>query len=88
AALKGTPVKLIELRLADDGLSGKGFSMYEGELHDIESAVELSTAFLERARGAFSHRILTAPHDALRRHFAATTRFHEIQPLQLEGERV
>lgn len=86
AALKGTPVKLLELRLADEGLSGKGFSMYEGELHDIEAAAELAAAFLQRAGVAFSHRILTAPHEALGRHFAATTRFHETQPLQLEGE--
>ena len=31
AALKGTPVDLIEIRLADTGLSGKGVSVYQGE---------------------------------------------------------
>jgi len=86
AALKGTPVNLIELRLADDGLAGKGFSIYEGELHDIEAAVDIASAFLQRAGVAFSHRILTSPHEALGRQISANTRFHEVEALALEGE--
>lgn len=87
AALKGTPVALIELRLADDGLAGKGLSIYEGELHDIEAAVDLAAAFLQRAGVAFTHRILTAPHEALGRQINGTTRFHEAAALELDGER-
>jgi microcompartment protein CcmL/EutN len=87
AALKGTPVSLIELRLADDGLAGKGLSIYEGDLHDIEAAVDLAAAFLERAGVAFTHRILTAPHEALGRQINGSTRFHEATALELEGER-
>lgn len=86
AALKGTPVSLIEIRLADDGLAGKGLSIYEGELHDIEAAVEIASAFMQRAGVEFSHRILTAPHEALGRQISQNTRFHEVEALTLEGE--
>lgn len=86
AALKGTPVELIELRMADDGLSGKGLSIFSGELHDVEEAIHLASAFLERADVNYTHRILTSPHEALGRQLADTTRFHEAEALNLEGE--
>lgn len=86
AALKGTPITLIEIRLADDGLAGKGLSIYEGDLHDIEAAVDIASAFMQRAGVEFSHRILTAPHEALARQISQNTRFHEVEALTLEGE--
>lgn len=86
AALKGTPVQLIELRLADDGLAGKGLSIYEGELHDIEAAMDIATAFLQRAGVPFSHRILTSPHEALGRQINGNSRFTEAAALVLDGE--
>ncbi len=88
AALKGTPVELLEIRLADDGLAGKGLSIYEGELHDIEAAVDLASVFMDRAGIAYNHRILTAPHEALCAQINQTTRFHEVEALVLEGERI
>ncbi|HMP89751.1 MAG TPA: BMC domain-containing protein [Kiritimatiellia bacterium] len=86
AALKGTTVNLIEIRLADDGLAGKGLSIYEGELYDIEAAIEIATAYLERTGVVFSQRILTAPHEALGRQINGNTRFHEVTALALDGE--
>src|SRR5512141_305739 len=35
AALKGTPVELVEIRLSDTGLSGKGMALLAGTLHDV-----------------------------------------------------
>jgi len=86
AALKGTPVTLIELRLADDGLAGKGLSIYEGDLHDIEAAVDIASAFMERSGVGCSYRILTSPHEALGRQINGDTRFHEAKALVLDGE--
>jgi len=86
AALKGTPVELIEMRLADEGLAGKGLSIYEGELHDIEAAVDIASAFMERAGVAFSHRIISSPHEALSRQITGNTRFQESDSLKLDGE--
>ena len=85
-ALKGTPVELIELRLADDGLAGKGLSIYEGALHDVEAAMDIAAAFLQRAGVAFTHRILTSPHEALGRQLTGNTRFHEAEAMVLDGE--
>src|SRR5947209_5726228 len=44
AALKGTPVELIEVRLSDTGLAGKGIALLAGTLHDIDAAAELAAA--------------------------------------------
>src|SRR5512140_20522 len=42
AALKGTPVELIELRLSDQGLGGKGLAFLGGSLPDVEAAAALA----------------------------------------------
>lgn len=86
AALKSTPVTLIEIRMADDGLAGKGLSIFEGELHDVEAAAEISAAFLDRAGIGFSQRILTSPHEALCKQVTENSRFHEVEALNLDGE--
>lgn len=85
-ALKGTPVDLVELRLADAGLSGKGLSIYHGELHDVEAAVEIAAGFLGDAGVKASFRIIPAPHEALANHVAAGTHFGSAALLELDGE--
>lgn len=81
AVLKGTPVELIEVRLSDTGLAGKGIALVAGTLPDIQSAAELAA---QRAR--ISYRLIPAPHDVLERDITAATRF-EIAPfLELDGE--
>lgn len=85
-ALKGTPVDLIEIRLADAGLSGKGLSIFQGELHDVEAAVEIAVGFLQRAGVEAGYRIISAPHEALARQVAGSTYFGAASMLELEGE--
>jgi microcompartment protein CcmL/EutN len=85
-ALKGTPVALIEIRLADTGLSGKGLSIYQGELHDIEAAVDIVVGFLQRTGVEVGFKIISAPHDALTREVDASTYFGSASLLELEGE--
>ncbi len=86
AALKATPVELVEIRLADAGLSGKGVSIYQGALHDIEAAVDLASAFVRRNGGEPRSKIISAPHDALLRQIEASTYFESARLLELEGE--
>ena len=81
AALKGTPVELIEVRLSDTGLSGKGIALVAGTLHDIQSAADLAA---ERAH--ISYRLIPAPHDVLERDITAATRFEAAPLLELDGE--
>src|ERR671928_2084113 len=42
AAMKGTPVELIEVRLSDTGLAGKGIALMAGTPQDIQSPAELA----------------------------------------------
>jgi microcompartment protein CcmL/EutN len=47
AGVKGAEVNLVEIRLAD-GLGGKGIVLYSGQVADVEIAVEIGVAALER----------------------------------------
>lgn len=89
AALKGTPVELIEMRLSDSGLSGKGVALFAGTLHDIEAAAVLASAGTgvnaPPPRG-FSHRLIAAPHEVVEREIVSTTRFEAAPLLELDGE--
>lgn len=89
AALKGTPVELIEIRLSDTGLSGKGMALLSGDLPDVTAAAELarsgSGVDSPPPRG-FSHRLIAAPHDTLERDIAATTSFDAAPVVELDGE--
>ncbi len=88
AAMKGTPIELVEVRLSDVGLAGKGMALLSGSLHDIDYAAELAAHGISSAappRG-FSHRIIAAPHDVVERDITATTRFDDAPLLELDGE--
>src|SRR5436190_4574469 len=66
AALKGTPVELIEVRLSDTGLSGKGVALLAGSLPDVEAASVLAGSGLGPDAPpplGYSYRLIAAPHD-------------------------
>src|ERR1041385_2772254 len=89
AAMKGTPVELIEVRLSDSGLAGKGIALLAGTLYDVEAAAVLAAAGMGADAAAprgFSHRIIAAPHDVLERDITAATRFDAAPLLDLDGE--
>jgi microcompartment protein CcmL/EutN len=86
AALKGTPVDLLEIRLADNGLAGKGVSVYQGALSDIEAAVELAARPIEESGGRLRHRIISAPHEGLIKQIETSTWFGSQTMLDLDGE--
>ncbi len=89
AALKGTPVELIELRLSDIGLAGKGLALLAGSLPDVDAAAVLAAAgagnYTEAPRG-FSYRVIAGPHDVLEHEISATIRFDTAPMLELDGE--
>jgi len=86
AALKGTPVDLLEIRLADTGLSGKGISIYQGSLPDIEAAIDLAARYLGEAGSPLRYRIISSPHEALVKQIETSTWFGSQTKLDLEGE--
>jgi microcompartment protein CcmL/EutN len=88
AALKGTPVELIEMRLSDNGLAGKGVAILSGSLHDVDAAAALAAAGSgvdALPPHGFVHRIIAAPHDVVDK-ITATTRFDAAPLLELDGE--
>lgn len=74
--LKGTPISLFALRLADPALQGRAVSVLAGTLPDIVAAREIAALNLEQRHAAFSLQVISAPHDSLIRSLAGTTDFH------------
>jgi microcompartment protein CcmL/EutN len=87
-ALKGTNVRLLELRLAEYEMSGKAISLFNGELHDVQAAMDLAADFLRGRKEYVQHRIISRPHEALTRHLTDGTGFAGAKPRELEGEEV
>ena len=87
AALKGTPVELVELRLSDGGLAGKSVAFLCGYLPDVEEAARLAATGLSDPPLGFVHRLIPAPHEALEKGLAAATRFADAPLLELDGEK-
>ena len=86
AALKGTEVALVEMRLAEYEMSGKAISVYNGVLHEIEAAINIAGETL-RGRSAFTrHRIIARPHDTLTQQLGHTTRLADAKLHELDGE--
>lgn len=86
AALKGTPVELLEIRLGDSGLAGKGVAFFQGDLHDIEAAVQLAVDQVTGPGLAVSSRIIPAPHEALTSQLERGSAFGSAVVLELDGE--
>jgi len=85
AALKGTPVELVELRPADTGLAGLALAVLRGALHDVEAAVSLALAAAGPLRRV-SHRIVTSPHEATWAQIDAASLFAGRASTELAGE--
>jgi microcompartment protein CcmL/EutN len=75
AALKGTLVDLVELRVGD-GIGGKAIASLWGETHDMVAAVDLARASFERAgaQGA-STAVIPRADPAIREALGSASRF-------------
>jgi microcompartment protein CcmL/EutN len=61
AGIKGADVTLIEIRLAD-GLGGKAYVLFSGEVSNVEEAVEAGVASLSRRRGLVARVVIPQIH--------------------------
>lgn len=79
AALKGTGVELVELRLAE-GLGGKALASLWGYQHEVEAAIEYATKRLERGRfEGSSSTVIANAHPEVTRVLRGGTRFFKEQ---------
>ncbi len=88
AALKGTPVELVEIRLADVGLAGKALLVFVGDLHHMEAAVAMAVAAAQQRPTAVSYRIIPAPHEAMTSQADHGSYFGSALLIELKGETV
>ncbi len=87
-ALKGTDVRLVELRLAEQEMSGKAVSLFNGPLHEVDAAMDLAVEFLRGRKEYVRHRILPLPHELLTQQLAFGSQFGMTKIQELEGEEV
>jgi microcompartment protein CcmL/EutN len=85
-AVKGTEVRLVELRLADYEMSGKAISVYNADLPEIQAAMDIATTFLRDRKESVRHRIISRPHETLTEQLDDGTRFTGARVRELEGE--
>ena len=74
AGVKGADVRLVEVRLAD-GLGGKGVVLYSGLVADVETAVEISVAALERPALLVRSVVIPRLHPSVWENVSDATRF-------------
>jgi microcompartment protein CcmL/EutN len=74
AGIKGASVTLRELRLAD-GLGGKAFVFFGGDVADVAAAVEAACRAVGRPEFLVSRAVIAALHDEMDENLLADTRF-------------
>ncbi|HPA82734.1 MAG TPA: BMC domain-containing protein [Thermoanaerobaculales bacterium] len=74
AGVKGADVRLVEIRLAD-GLGGKGIVLFSGVVADVQTAVELGGAALERPEQLVRSVVIPRLHPSMWKNISDATRF-------------
>jgi microcompartment protein CcmL/EutN len=73
-AVKGASVTLLEILLAD-GLGGKAYALFGGEVSDIQVAVEIGVASLRDPTLLVASVVIPQLHDEMRENLDADSRF-------------
>jgi microcompartment protein CcmL/EutN len=76
AGVKGAEVTLREIRLAD-GLGGKAFCLFQGEVQDVEAAVEIGVGALPNPGVLVSQVVIPQLHPEMGENLLASTYFGE-----------
>ena len=76
AGVKGAQVTLREIRLAD-GLGGKAFCLFQGEVQDVEAAVEIGVGALPCPGVLVSQVVIPQLHSEMGENLLASTYFAE-----------
>jgi microcompartment protein CcmL/EutN len=86
AAIKQTDISIVEIRIADD-LGGKAFSIINGEVEDIESAVDIAQERTTKPEFWLCKTVIPNLHQEIGAQIAQSTFFGQLKIQQLaEGE--
>jgi microcompartment protein CcmL/EutN len=80
AGVKGARVHIVEIRLAD-GYGGKGYTLFNGKVEDVEAALEIGLQSIESHRIAVFSRIISALHPRVSREIESSLRFSQSENL-------
>ena len=74
AAVKGASVDLLEIRLAD-GLGGKAYALFGGELHDVQAAIAAGVGSLPDQGLLVASVVIPQLHEEMRENLDADAKF-------------
>lgn len=85
AAVKGSLVTLLDIRLAD-GLGGKGYLLLGGDVSDVEAGVDLGVARLTRSGELVGSVVIPQMHEEMYENLRAQQRFgHRVRTAPAGG---
>ncbi len=74
AAVKSAEIKIVEIRVAD-GLGGKGYALFSGQLHDVEAAVEAAVASLSAIEQLIARVVIPQLHPEMLENLSSHSEF-------------
>jgi len=87
AGVKGAKVNIVEIRLAD-GYGGKGYTLFNGKVEDVEAALEIGLQSIETHQVAVVSRIISALHPRVSREIESSLRFSQSENMHFtDGEK-
>jgi len=84
AAIKGTNISIVEIRLADD-IGGKGLVIYNGKIEEIEEAIAISKEKLNDPQMLLNASIIPNLHTEMAKQLDTTSIFMKNKLTKLEG---
>ncbi len=86
AGAKGAKVNIVEIRLAD-GYGGKGYTLFNGKVEDVEAALEIGLQSIETHQVTVVSRIISALHPRVSRDIESSLRFSQSENIHFtDGE--
>lgn len=87
AGIKGADVNIIEIRLADD-IGGKSFTIYNGNVEEIQTAIEIAKNTVTNTEHWINETIIPNLHGDMKVQIDQTTRFAQVKLVNVEGSEV
>jgi len=84
AAIKGAKVEIVEMRLGD-GYDGKGYTLFNGKIEDVEFAIDIATQLIAQKNVDANTSIIPILDEGMAAQINANLRFSKSLQTQLSG---